>query len=361
MSLNLTINQLEFNREDGINLVFIGDGFTSAQQTAYHNKVQVAINGMFSFNPFNQFRNYFNIYSIPTVSNESGISTITHPNNPVTPVIKDTFLGAYFNEGGMIRLTSFTKKEELEIELTKVFKNRVFVILICNTPTYGGSGMFPDDKFLTITQVTMETQYNTFKELLIHEFGHSFCGLADEYGGNCMSDKPANFALPLYDRPNVTNDIVNNRKWDNIVENPQYVEGANYCNTGWWRSSVSSIMRNWFEPGTLLDQQFNDVSVYHIIKRIRDEFKLAKKTDTYLGVNIINNRYNLLLRLSSFLSSNRNIRVNGILTVNKPISCTNLWINKGAILIIGPGGGIRCKKMINNGVIENQNRITFFR
>ena len=355
MALDLNITPIEVNFKHGINLVFIGDGFTSAQQNLYHAKVQLAIDGIFSFVPFNNKRGNFNIYSIPTISNESGISTISHPNNPITPIVKDTYLGAYFNEGGVIRLTSFTKKEELEIELTKRFKNRVFVILICNTGTYGGSGMFPDNKFLTVTQVTMETQYNTFKELLIHEFGHSFCGLADEYGGNCVSDKPDDFALPLYDRPNVTDDIVSKRKWDGIVSNPQYIEGANYCNTGWWRSSVSSIMRGWFEGGTLLDEQFNDVSLYHIKKRISDEVKLAKKTKTYLGNEIVRDRYSL--NLKNIFRCSFNIRINSDVRIEKHTMCDNLWVNKGCTLTIPKGTTVYYKKLINNGTIVNNGKL----
>lgn len=355
MPLDLNITTIDFNHKDAINIVFIGDGFTSAQTATYHAKINSAINDFFSFEPFTGNRDKFNIYSIPTVSVDSGISIKSHPNNPLTPVVKNTFLGAYFNEGGMIRLTSFDKKEELEIELTRRFKNRPFVILISNASTYGGSGMYPDDRFMTVTQITMETQYNTFKEIMMHEFGHSFCGLADEYGGNCVSDKPVNFSLPLYDRPNVTNDIVNKRKWDNIVLNPQYIEGANYCNTGWWRSSQSSLMRGWFESGTLLDQQFNELSKYHIQKRIEEEIASNKKTKTYINNEIVKDRYNLKKRNN--YKALRNIRINSDVVFDKSMICNSLFINKGCSLTINKGVTVRYKKIINNGTLINNGHI----
>ena len=86
--MELNITNIEINDIDnGINLVFIGDGFTSTQQQLYHDKITYAVQSFFEFVPFNEYRNKFNIYSIPTISNESGISYKTHPNNPITEVI----------------------------------------------------------------------------------------------------------------------------------------------------------------------------------------------------------------------------------------------------------------------------------
>lgn len=357
MSMNLTINTIEINDIDnGINLVFIGDGFTSSEQQDYHDKVTYAIDSFFTFEPFDLYRDKFNIYSIPTISNESGISYITHPKNPITEVIKDTFLGSYFNRGGMIRLAGFSRNDELEAELTRLFKNRIYLILISNTGTYGGSGQFPDDVYMPVTHITMETQYNRFKELMMHEFGHSFCGLADEYGGNCTSDRPDNWKLPLYDRPNVTNDIVTNRKWDSIVSNPQYFEGANYCNSGWWRSTQSSLMRGWFEPNTIADEKFNEVSIYHTIKRITDEYKMNKRTVTFLENDYVDVRMNSVYR--KLLKGRKDIRISSdVIIDSNRIICGNLYINKGCSLEIKEGSVIVYHRLINNGTLINNGRM----
>lgn len=351
MSLNLTINTVEFNDVDGINLVFIGDGFTASQQSLYETKVQTAVEDFFTFEPFDSHREKFNIYSIPTVSNEAGISYITHPKNPITPIIKDTYLGAYFNEGGMIRLTSFAKKQEVEEILTRQFKNRVFLILICNTPTYGGSGMFPDKEFMTVTQITMETQYGKFKELMMHEFGHSFCGLADEYGGNCTTDRPDDWSLPAYDRPNVTQDAVNDRKWDGIISNPQYILGANYCNNKWYRSSNQGLMRGWFEPGTL-DEKHNELGVYLTNKRIEQEMLLNKKTITYIDNENVDSSTKLhsKFRKNKKTDIKRDIRINSDVVITaKRTFCRTLYINKGCSLIVSEGCYLYYDELINNG------------
>lgn len=358
MSLDLAskLVTLEYNNPDGINIVFMGDGFTASQQATYNSKVQTAINGFFTFEPFSTRRGEFNIYSIPTISNESGISYITHPNNPITAVIKDTFLGAYFNEGGMIRLTSFTKKEEVELELTRMFSNRVFVILICNTGTYGGSGMFPDDKFMTVTQITMETQYNTFKELMMHEFGHSFCGLADEYGGNCTTDKPADFSLPIYDRPNVTIDAVNIRKWDGIVQNPQYILGANYCDSMWYRSSEVGLMRGWFVGGTLLDEKHNELGVYLTNKRINEEILSNTRTITYIDDDNVDSNTIMIakFRRRDNNLNKKDVRINSDVVIRARMSIfKTVYINKGCSLTVNSGSYIYYDRLVNNGTFIN--------
>lgn len=352
MSLNLTINTIEYNDINGINIVFIGDGFTASQQSIYNSKVQSAINGFFTFEPFDTQRNKFNIYSIPTISNEAGISYLSHPKNPIVEVIKDTYLGAYFNEGGMIRLTSFTKKQEVEEILTREFKNRVFLVLICNTGTYGGSGMFPDNKFLTVTQITMETQYNKFNELMMHEFGHSFCGLADEYGGNCTTDKPDDFSLPEYDRPNVTSDNINNRKWDGIISNPQYILGANYCNSEWYRSSNQGLMRGWFEPGTL-DEKHNELGIYLTNRRIEQEVLLNRKTTTYIDNDDVDESTSDIhpkFRSNRNIERKRDIRINSDVIISARLTiCRTLYINKGCSLTLNEGCYLHYDELINNG------------
>ncbi len=353
MSLDLAskLITLEYNGPDGINIIFMGDGFTASQQEAYTTKVETAVNAFFSFEPFDTRRSEFNIYSIPTVSNEAGISYITHPNNPIAPVVKDTFLGAYFNKGGMIRLTSFTKKEEVELELTRMFTNRVFVILICNSPTYGGSGMFPDDKFMTVTQITMETQYNTFKEIMMHEFGHSFGGLGDEYGGNCGSDKPESFTVQGYDRPNVTLDPINDRKWDGIVQDPQYILGANYCNSMWYRSTDVGLMRGWFVGGTLLDEKHNELGIYLLNKRINEEVLSNKKTITYIDDDDVETDTRMIAKFRRRTNdAKKDVRINSDVVIRAKLSIfKTIYINKGCTLTVESGSYIYYDRMVNNG------------
>lgn len=48
------------------------------------------------------------------------------------------------------------------------------IIVLVNSPTYGGGGIY--------NQVTLSTSdHPTFKKVLVHEFGHGYAGLGDEY------------------------------------------------------------------------------------------------------------------------------------------------------------------------------------
>ena len=47
-------------------------------------------------------------------------------------------------------------------------------LVLVNSPTYGGGGIY--------NQVTLSTSdHPTFKKVLVHEFGHGYAGLGDEY------------------------------------------------------------------------------------------------------------------------------------------------------------------------------------
>jgi hypothetical protein len=201
----------------------------------------------------------------------------------------------------------------------------------------------------------METQYNTFKELMMHEFGHSFCGLADEYGGNCTSDKPANFSLPKYDRPNVTMDIINNRKWDGIVQNPQYILGANYCNSEWYRSSEVGLMRGWFVGGTLLDEKHNDLGVYLTNKRMNEEILSNVRTITYIdNDNVESNTLMIAKFRRSLNDAKRDVRINSDVVIRARFSVfKTIFINKGCSLTVDSGSYIYYDRLVNNGIFIN--------
>lgn len=291
----IEIIEIQFNGNEYINLYFIGDGFTESEQNDYHNKVNDAITALFNKEPFDAHQDKFNIYSIPTISNESGISTINHPSNPVTEDLKDTFLGSYRNRDGLIRYTDFFKKTELREYFKNKSKKKTYLCVIANATYYGGSGDLPDYTFMPTTHVMLDEQYNTFGNLFIHELGHAFGGLADEYGGDCTGSGLPDFDEVLYDRPNVTKDNVNDRKWDYLPD-PQYILGANYCNTEWYRSTQDSLMRSWFEPGNA-DEEFNQVSKDALVNRINDEIAINSRISIPINDKVIVN----ILEKANFL------------------------------------------------------------
>lgn len=173
-----------------INFVFLGDGYQEHELPKFVEDVRKVAEDIFQKTPFKEYKNYFNVYAIKVPSNESGAS---HPGDAFDesssgeqPVITvDNYFGSTFDYAGIHRLIFATNDAAIQTVLAYNFPEYDQIIVLVNTPYYGGSG----GAYATIT-----THYLA-SEITIHELGHSFAGLADEYWAG---DQFAN------ERPNMT-------------------------------------------------------------------------------------------------------------------------------------------------------------
>jgi hypothetical protein len=111
------------------------------------------------------------------------------------------------------------------------------IIILANTNTYGGGGIY--------NEFTLTTAHHAkFRPVVVHEFGHSFGGLADEYDyGNDNDD-----TYPLNVEPwekNITTKVDFNQKWGDLVKTGKagFYEGAGYRHTGIWRGCEDCRMK----------------------------------------------------------------------------------------------------------------------
>ncbi len=175
-------------------ITIMGDGFTATEQTTFVNKAREAmdymlgnpITGFTGFYPFNLFRDVFTVYAIEVISNESGVSRDSYPNNGN---IVDNYFGSSFYYGSdystIERALVVTNNERVN-ELVKPYS--AMTAILCNSTRWGGTG-----GSFAVTSLA-----NGFHGILIHEFGHSFGGLADEYY------YPSDGSFIGRERPNMT-------------------------------------------------------------------------------------------------------------------------------------------------------------
>ena len=97
-------------KSNRINLVFLGDGYTTAQQTQFLTDVNNVLTPFFNTSPLKEYKNFFNVYAVRVISSQSGAK---HPNNasdcstaiPNVPVSNpNNLLGGTFDYGGTHRL-----------------------------------------------------------------------------------------------------------------------------------------------------------------------------------------------------------------------------------------------------------------
>jgi len=159
-----------------INLVIIGDGYTETQQEKFVNDAKSFKDYLFTLEPFKNYADFFNIYAIKVVSVDSGArhdnSAPDCPGINSHPILKpNTYFDVRFDAGNIHRLVVPFKAGNISSTLSKFFPLYDQVVLLSNTPYYGGSGGV----------YSTSTLHRSSNEISAHELGHSFAGLADEY------------------------------------------------------------------------------------------------------------------------------------------------------------------------------------
>lgn len=235
--------------EKRINLVYLGDGYTVSELNKYLQDVQNINNLMFNIFPLNRYQKYFNVFAIKVISAESGIkhpltasdcpSATTHPiSNP------NNYFGTRFDVGGIHRLVVPDNYALINSVLASNVPMYDQALIIGNTGFYGGSGG---------TYATA-TSNNNAADIMIHEIGHSFAKLADEYWAG------AQFAREM---PNMTREKI-----------PSIVRWKNWLNLSDIDIFPHTGDASWFKPSSgtcemeLLFRPFCAVCIENFIERI---------------------------------------------------------------------------------------------
>jgi len=159
-----------------INVVILPDGYTEADMPKFKTDANSYITYLLTKPPFDKYKAYFNFYTITVPSAESGIS---HPGNAndedpksTQPVeTKNTYFGSTFDVGKIHRLVAITKASNFTNVMATNFPAYDLAFMITNTIYYGGSGGNP----------STFTTNGSANEIGVHEMGHTFVNLADEY------------------------------------------------------------------------------------------------------------------------------------------------------------------------------------
>jgi IgA Peptidase M64 len=82
-----------------IDVVFLGDGYTAAEQEAYLAQVRARWAQLSAISPHSRYKNFFNVWAVNVVSPDSGVD-----NDPSLGIDRDTALDSYFFCSGIERL-----------------------------------------------------------------------------------------------------------------------------------------------------------------------------------------------------------------------------------------------------------------
>lgn len=147
-----------------INLVMLGDGFLESELATFRAYAEEYLNLLFTVDPYSRYKNFFNTFAISVPSNAQGAAT--DPANLI-----DNYFGSTFNYAGIERLLVPTDNAAVVNVLASNLPEYDQVFMLVNSDTYGGSGGW----------VATASLHADSKDIALHELGHSFADLADEY------------------------------------------------------------------------------------------------------------------------------------------------------------------------------------
>jgi len=149
-----------------VDLLLLGDGYTAAQMEKWHRDARRTADLLFAASPFKEHRADFNVWAIDTPADESGVS------RPSDGIYRRSPLGASYDAFGSERyVLTFDNQRLREIASAAPYE---FIEIVVNDRKYGGGGIF--NLYATVAADNAFTPY-----VFVHEFGHHFAGLADEY------------------------------------------------------------------------------------------------------------------------------------------------------------------------------------
>lgn len=201
-----------------VDVVILAEGYTEKEQKKFEKDLKRYTDLFLSHEPYKSNKDKFNIYGLFKASQESEI------DEPGANIYKNTTLSTRFYSLGSERYV-LTEDNKAMRDLAEYVPYDAIYIM-CNSARYGGGGIY--NFYCTFSS---DNQFSPY--IFLHEFGHSFGGLADEY---YTSDVAYNEFYPEGQEPvepNITRMLdKNNLKWKNLItpeiELPTPWEKENY-------------------------------------------------------------------------------------------------------------------------------------
>ena len=188
-----------------VDIAVIPEGYTQEQMDKFVADVKRLFDYLFATPPYNKHKKDFNIQAILAPSQESGTDM---EGSPTT--YKNTLLDSHFYSFGMDRYLTCPSLFKAADVAAAVPYDQLFVVV--NTKEYGGGAFY--------NVINLNVSDNKYAEkTFVHEFGHGFVGLADEYyyeGEEGMADR-YNLKVEPWEA-NITTLVNFQSKWKDLVE-----------------------------------------------------------------------------------------------------------------------------------------------
>ncbi|TAL70016.1 MAG: peptidase M64 [Bacteroidetes bacterium] len=244
-----------------VDIVIIGEGYDSNEDMKFIEDMKRFTEIFFSQEPYKSIQDKFNFYGIYKPSEESGVDI------PQNNIYKKTVVNATFNSLGSERYLLTEDNKTLRDVAAHAPYDAIYIMV--NTDKYGGGGIY--NQYATFVNNNVWNEY-----VFLHEFGHAFAGLGDEY---YTSDVSYNEFYPKGIEPTEPNLTAllnkNDLKWKGFcspdIELPSLWEKAEY----------EKLDKEWLPERAKLLKNINDLKLASApesqIKSAEKEYQIAEK------------------------------------------------------------------------------------
>ncbi|MBR3946731.1 MAG: peptidase M64 [Bacteroidales bacterium] len=226
-----------------VDIVIVPDGYTASQMSQFKKDCEKFKNEFFKYEPYTSHKGDFNIHAVLAPSQESGV------DEPCRNIWKNTIVSCSYWSLGSERYLMTTDNKTLRDVAANAPYDQIYILV--NSTKYGGGGIFN-------WYCTGVNSNKMAGKIIVHEFGHGFAGLGDEYVGGSEYNDFYNKKLEPAD-PNVTTLVNFDVKWKDLIEpgtpiptpaTAEYkdkvgvYEGAGYMSKDFYRPMQDCLMNH---------------------------------------------------------------------------------------------------------------------
>ena len=236
------------NPEKKVDLVILAEGYTAAEMDKFVEDAKRVTGYLFDEEPFASEKENFNVIAVLTPSVESGTDV------PGENTYKNTCFNSSFYTFDEARYLTTSDMKDVYDAAATVPYDQIYVLV--NTERYGGGGFY---NFVTLCSADNQLS----KQVFVHEFGHGFAGLGDEYYTSSVAYEDFyNLKVEPWE-PNLTTLINFDKKWKKMVPDsvpiptpriPKYnktvgvFEGGGYMSKGIYSPYIDCRMKSNVAP-----------------------------------------------------------------------------------------------------------------
>lgn len=188
--------------ENKVDIVILAEGYTAAEMQKFKDDAKRVTGYVLDSEPFKSEKEKFNVTAVLTPSLESGTDI------PGENIYKNTCFNSTFYTFDVSRYLTTSDMKPILDAAANVPYDQIYVLV--NTERYGGGGFY---NFVSVCTADNELT----KEVFLHEFGHGFAGLGDEYYNSQVAYEDFyNVKIEPWE-PNLTTLVNFDSKWKNMV------------------------------------------------------------------------------------------------------------------------------------------------